>query len=212
MKSDFFRKLDKDKTCWKHTYQMAASLTTGNSLTVSWSVKRSWQKWFLCQRLFYSWSYWGLVKTTAESCWEVGLMLIRQKKGGQFLWYKVVLLKPLSVPGTPHNYLWDLVPRKEQKIFISHKSSLAAPYRSALKAAEPFRWLSLSLDGLPKAAVTWDTANTAFHIPRGTCPRAQRHLLIEGFGEASPQAGQLHSSHQRFKTLRQFLRRTPGQV
>lgn len=38
MKSDF-RKVDKDKTCWKHMYRMAASLTMGNLLAVLWSVK-----------------------------------------------------------------------------------------------------------------------------------------------------------------------------
>lgn len=57
----------------------------GDSLTVLWSVKRRWQKWFSCQRLFHSWSYRGLVETAAESCWEVGLILITQCES-QFLW------------------------------------------------------------------------------------------------------------------------------
>lgn len=58
---------------------------------------------------------------------------------------------------------------------IYHKSSLAVAFRSALKAVWPSCWLSLSLDGLLKAAIKWDAENSfsspeeGTHIDKGTC-------------------------------------------
>lgn len=150
MKSNFFRKHNKDKLAGI-THIWHGSLTDHGEFTYCIVIcqKELADVIFVPNRLFYFWSYWGLVKTTAESCWEVGLILTIwiSKRPIPLIERRPDEATLSSITQLPPS-LWYWVPRKQQKVFSFHESSFTAPYVDALKEMEPFRWLNLSLDGL----------------------------------------------------------------
>lgn len=182
MNSDFFIKLDQDKTCWEHMYQVAAPQTGGIDFPCCDLSKAAGRRGFCAKQAILFLKLPGTPQTHSRVLLRGWINIYKAKweasssDTNSACWSH-------SLSQEHHGTLWDLVPKKQQKIFISHKSSSAAPYMLCLKAVEPFPGLSLSWDELLKSAMWTGMLKTDIHLPRCV------HLLIERSGEASLQAG-----------------------